>query len=132
MKQTEIAAQIVNHADSIVKLAGLLVGLEPATPTLSTRPASPSPTPARQTLPSAVELTDGWHRFTISGVYEDETKTGHQKTTLVLCTADLQTVRTSTINEGLRAKISNFPRGSSVEAKIAAKGQYWNILDIRA
>ena len=130
MKQTEIAAQIVNHADSIVKLAGLLVGLEPATPTLSTRPASPAP--ARQGNSAAVELTDGWHRFTISGVYEDETKTGHQKTTLVLCTADLQTVRTSTINEGLRAKIANFPRGSSVEAKIAAKGQYWNILDIRA
>ena len=129
MKQTEIAAQIVTHADSIVRLAGLLVGLEPATPTLSTRPAAP--TPARQALP-AVELTDGWHRFTISGVYEDETKTGHQKTTLVLCTADLQTVRTSTINEGLRAKIANFPRGSSVEAKVAAKGQYWNILDIRA
>ena len=129
MKQTEIAAQIVTHADSIVRLAGLLVGLEPGTPTLSTRPASP--TPARQALP-AVELTDGWHRFTISGVYEDETKTGHQKTTLVLCTTDLQTVRTSTINEGLRAKIANFPRGSSVEAKVAAKGQYWNILDIRA
>ena len=129
MKQTEIAAQIVTHADSIVKLAGLLVGLEPATPTLLTRPAPP--TPARQALP-AVELTDGWHRFTISGVYEDETKTGHQKTTLVLCTADLQTVRTSTINEGLRAKIANFPRGSSVEAKVAAKGVYWNILDIRA
>jgi hypothetical protein len=31
----------------------------------------------------------------------------------------------------LRAKIANFPRGSSVEAKVAAKGQYWNILDIR-
>ena len=129
MKQTEIAAQIVTHADSIVRLAGLLVGLEPATPTLSTRPASP--TPARQ-APAAVELTDGWHRFTISGIYEDETKTGHQKTTLVLVTADLQTVRTSTINEALREIIAKFPRGGSVEAKVERKGQYWNILGIRA
>jgi hypothetical protein len=129
MKQTEIAAQIVTHADSIVRLAGLLVGLEPAVPALSTRPAAP--TPARQALP-AVELTDGWHKFTISGIYEDETKTGHQKTTLVLVTADLQTVRTSTINEALRKIIANFPRGGSVEAKVERKGQYWNILGIRA